>query len=55
MSHECPECGQVCHCSPGAVVRTACIHLCGPAALPDEFPNDGDDAEHDFTEEDLVS
>ena len=26
----------------------------GPYALPDEFPNDGDDADHDYSEEDLV-
>jgi len=24
-------------------------------SLPDEFPDDGPDADHDFTEEDLVS
>ena len=23
--------------------------------LPDEFPDDGDDADHDYTEEDVVS
>lgn len=27
----------------------------GGYALPDEFPNDGDDADHDFTEGDVVT
>lgn len=47
----CARCGLEIDPRPGVDER----NLDGPAPLPDEFPNDGGDAEHDFTEEDVVS